>query len=374
VAEFAGVELADLVLSGARLTLRPWELRDAALVHAALSQPGMTEYLPLPLSYTPEMAGEWVVNLGQTGRRDGSGIECAVVLTDTGDLVASAVLRVPTAQRRIAEIGYWVAPHAQGNGYAAEATDVLTRWAFAHGINRVEIYCEPTNLASAASALRAGYRFEGFVRGGVTIRGEQRDDAQFARLSSDSGEPTPWSFPRLVEPLTDGVVSLRTVHQGDDEGVLQIEDDPVTIGVGFTGTRADPVAVATRMAQLQLEWLVGRTAQFVIEDVETLQLAGTIQLRKEGPPGLASIGYDVHPAFRGRRYTTRSLELVSSWAFSVGYTRLELGAKVDNVASRRSAEAAGFTFECVHPARLPNPDGTISDEASFYRLAPTVRR
>jgi hypothetical protein len=53
---------------------------------------------------------------------------------------------------------------------------------------------------------------------------------------------------------------------------------------------------------------------------------------------------------------------------------LGLGAKVDNVASRRSAEGAGYVFECVHPARLPNPDGSRSDEASYYLLAPTAQR
>jgi RimJ/RimL family protein N-acetyltransferase len=367
---FEGVELTDLVLNGPRLTLRPWETRDAPLVYAALSQPSMTRYLALPEPYLPEMAGEFVVNIGQAGRREGSGIACAVARAEDGELVASAELRLPTPQRRHAEIGYWVVPKAQGYGYAAEATDVLSQWAFAHGVPRVELHCEPTNLASASSALRAGFRFEGRVRGGVTIRGELRDEAQFARLASDSGEPTPWAFPRLVGPLTDGVIELRPVRDGDEVGIAQIEDDPVTVAVGFTGKAVEPAAVAARVADLQLEWLVGRTAQFVIEDVETRQLAGTIQLRKQGPPQLASIGYDMHPAFRGRRYTTRALALISSWAFSAGYNRLELGAKVDNIASQKSALGAGFLADGTRAQRLPNPDGTFSDEATFYLLAP----
>jgi RimJ/RimL family protein N-acetyltransferase len=374
MAAFGGVELTDLTLRGPRLTLRPWEPRDAPLVYAALSQPGMTRYLTLPEPYLPEMAGEFVVNIGHAGRREGSSIACAVTRTEDGSLVASAELRLPTKDRRHAEIGYWVAPTAHGHGYAAEATDVLCQWGFAHGLTRIELYCDPTNTASAATALRAGFQYEGRVRNGLTIRGELHDDAQFARLASDSGEPTPWSFPKLAAPLTDGTIELRRVRDGDDAGVVEIEDDPVTMAVGFTGKAVDPAAVTARMAQLRLEWLVGGTAQFVLEDVETKRLAGTIQLRKEGPPGLASIGYDIHPAFRGRRYTTRALRLLSSWAFSIGYARLELGAKVDNIASRRSAEGAGFLFGSVLPARLPNPDGSRSDEAFYHLLAPSLRR
>jgi RimJ/RimL family protein N-acetyltransferase len=374
VGVFNGVELDDLVLSGPRLTLRRWELRDAGPVYAIFADGSMNRYLGVPEVYTPEMAGQFVVALGHEGRGEGTGFGCAVELTETGELVASASLRLPTAGRRHGEIGYWVAPAAQGHGYAAEVTDVLCRWAFEHGVHRIELFCEPTNLASAASAMRAGFRFEGFQRNATLVRGEWRDTAAFARLAGDSGEPTPWSFPKLAEPLTDGVVALRPYTEGDTAATLEIENDAVTIGVGFTGKPVTEDDLVRRTASLPLKWLVGGPAQFVIEDVATRHPAGTIQLRNEGPPKVASIGYDMHPSFRGRRYTTRALRLLSSWAFSIGYERLELGAKWHNLASQRSAEGAGFIFESDRPARLPNPDGAYSDETSYYLLNPTTRR
>jgi RimJ/RimL family protein N-acetyltransferase len=79
----------------------------------------------------------------------------------------------------------------------------------------------------------------------------------------------------------------------------------------------------------------------------------------------------VLPQFRGRGFTTRALRLLTGWAFSqTPIVRLELGCKVDNVASARSALAAGFVQEGVRPGRLRNPDGSYSDELVFGLVRP----
>ena len=75
------------------------------------------------------------------------------------------------------------------------------------------------------------------------------------------------------------------------------------------------------------------------------------------------------PDFRGRGYTARALRLVSAWAHHHGVHRLELGAKIDNVASQRAARSGGFVDAGTQRERLRNPDGTFSDEMLFYRLA-----
>ena len=86
---------------------------------------------------------------------------------------------------------------------------------------------------------------------------------------------------------------------------------------------------------------------------------------------MLGIGYGVLPEFRGRRFTSRALRLVADWAFDrAGAVRLELGCKVDNIASARSAEAAGFVRESLFASRLRNPDGSFSDEIGFGRVRP----
>src|SRR5436305_9307352 len=101
-------------------------------------------------------------------------------------------------------------------------------------------------------------------------------------------------------------------------------------------------------------------------DVASGRLAGSISVRNPGPLQVAGIGYGVHPAFRGRGYTTRALRLLVPWAFEVAdLARLELGAKVGNDASMRAAERAGFVPDGVRARRLRNPDGTFSDEVRY---------
>jgi [ribosomal protein S5]-alanine N-acetyltransferase len=61
----------------------------------------------------------------------------------------------------------------------------------------------------------------------------------------------------------------------------------------------------------------------------------------------AEVGYWVRADARGRGIGSRALVLVSDWAFVHGYRRLQLHADVDNVASQRVAEKAGYRREGV---------------------------
>lgn len=374
VGVYDGVELDDLVLSGPRLTLRRWQMGDAARVYDILQDPSMHRFLNLPNPYSPEMAGEFVVKNGHEGRREGSGFGSAVVRSDTGELVGSAALRLPFGLRKTAEIGYWVAPTAQGNGYAAEAAAILADWAFAHGVTRIEVLCQPENVASAATALRAGFQYEGLRRKSWQLRGQAVDEAAFARLASDSGDPVAWAFPPVREPISDGVIRLRPFDpERDSAPNLELESDAVTLAVSFNGW-LDEAQLVSKQKRWPLDWLVGSIAQFSIVDEATGGFAGTIQLRKVGPPRLASVGYAVHPAFRGNGYTTRALRLLSEWAFANGFARLELGVKWHNTASRKAAAAAGFTEEALLAGRLGNPDGSYSDEAYYGLSNPAATR
>jgi RimJ/RimL family protein N-acetyltransferase len=275
------------------------------------------------------------------------------------------------------EIGYWIAPEAQGRGYATEATAALTAWAFGVGLTRMRLACEVPNTASARVALAAGFRFEGvgrdaFIGGGYGGVPERRGNlARFARLASDSGDPIPHAFPALPEPgLTDGVLGLRPVRPQDAPAIAETEDAE-TNRWGFTDEPKSPAEVADAADRAGLDWLVGTMAFFAMVDVETDRVAGTVQLRKAGPPQVAGVGYVVHPAFRGRRYTTRALRLLAPWAFDVaGFARLELGAKIGNVASVRAAAAAGWEPDGVRSTRLRNGDGTFSDEQRFALINP----
>ncbi|MGH8960939.1 MAG: GNAT family N-acetyltransferase [Jatrophihabitantaceae bacterium] len=374
---FADVELDELVLRGPRLTLRPWRVKDADAVFAIMQDRGMHEFLALPEPYTHEVAMRFVSELGDEGRRDGTGIDCAVAETATGRLVGSAALRL-TGQR---DVGYWVAPDARGHGYAAEATRTLAEWGFAHGLRRVQVLCDVRNLASVRTALAVGFRYEGTVRDllqrplDVSAPERLSDLAWFGRLATEPGEPVPPTFtPLPAGGLGDGVVSLRAMAPADAPALGET-DDQLTLEWGFTGRAHSTDEVRRAADHAGLDWLVGGVAPFTIVDDESGRAAGSLRVRLAGPPGVGGLGYVVHPDFRGRGYTTRALRLLVPWAFGPGgFARLELGAKAGNVASQRVAEAAGFESDGVRAGRLRNPDGSYSDEVRFCLVNPAIER
>jgi RimJ/RimL family protein N-acetyltransferase len=63
------------------------------------------------------------------------------------------------------EIGYWIDRNHTNQGLATEASAALTRVAFEIiQVARVEIHCDPANLASAAVPRKLGYTYEATLR------------------------------------------------------------------------------------------------------------------------------------------------------------------------------------------------------------------
>ena len=68
------------------------------------------------------------------------------------------------------EIGYWIRPDAEGQGYVTDAVKLVTAFAFRElRAERVTIRCDRNNLRSAAIPPRAGFMHE------ATMRLERRD-------------------------------------------------------------------------------------------------------------------------------------------------------------------------------------------------------
>ena len=367
-----GVELDDLVIASERLTFRPWRRTDAGEVAAIMTAPAMHEFLPLPDPYTRQDAEQFVTGFGVRGRSDGSAVAGAVVETATGRLAGAAELRLPGRREVSGEIGYWVGVAAQGNGYAAETTRALAGWAFAHGVQRLEIRCAVGNLASAKTALAAGFQFEAISRSKeMTPRGP-RDGALFARLAGDPDHPIAAAFPPLpAGDLTDGTVGLRVVAADDLDAVHAERVNDEAMHWAFQAETPEHAESEQIAAHAPLRWLVGPDANLAIVETASGAMAGTISVHRSGPPRVGRLSYGVLPRFRGRGYTARALRLLAPWAFQqAGFARLELGVKADNIASQKAALAAGFIAEGVLKARLANPDGTFSDEARFALVDP----
>ena len=187
--------------------------------------------------------------------------------------------------------------------------------------------------------------------------------------AGESGQPSP-SWP-TVDSLSDGVLTLRPMTTADWDLLLAENNNDEAMKWGFTAERMTEQGARQAAARAVRDWRSGRAARFAMVDGASGVRVGMISVLRMGPPEVAVIGYGVLPEFRGRGLTVRALELLVDWAFATtSIARLELGHKLDNVASGVVASRAGFVREGVLAGRLKNPDGTFSDEVSYARLRP----
>ena len=182
--ELSGTDLTTEVVRTARLVLRPPTSDDVAPVHRATQDPESQRWISgAPVPYTEDDARAFL----ETQRRQrAEGSALAVVVEADGQFVGTASLMFGGGRHLGPEIGYSVAPWARRRGYAAELTDGLAGWAFAHGAPRVHLVVDVDNAASQAVARRARFTEEGVVRGCLPRRDGGRSDAVlFGRLATD---------------------------------------------------------------------------------------------------------------------------------------------------------------------------------------------
>lgn len=87
---------------------------------------------------------------------------------------------------RRTEIGYWLAPHAQGRGIMTAAAHALTAYALEDlSLNRVQIQCAIGNHKSQAIPRRLGFVEEGHIAQGQLLHGTYEDLVMFRMLRSE---------------------------------------------------------------------------------------------------------------------------------------------------------------------------------------------
>ncbi len=168
---------------------------------------------------------------------------------------------------------------------------------------------------------------------------------------------------RPEAPLDDGVVALRLFTPADAHDVTVACQDPDIA----RWTSAIPFPYRERDARDWIafhpeEWASGRGAPFAVVDADDGRLLGACGLHGiDRRAARGEIGYWVAAPERGRGVATRSVHLVTEWAFTVlGLAQIDLLTFVGNVASERVATRAGYRF-----------DGTV--EEVQHRLHPSRR-
>jgi RimJ/RimL family protein N-acetyltransferase len=160
----------------------------------------------------------------------------------------------------------------------------------------------------------------------------------------------------LPDPeLADDAIRLRAPVAADVPAITEACQDPDIQHFTFV-----PVPYREQDAR---EWVGAASARAAAGEKLSLvithaddrtKLLGTVGLlRPDWERRTIEIGYLVVPWARGRGYAVRAVKLLAPWALrTLDLARLACDIDVDNAASRRVAQRAGFVAEDAAPAPL----------------------
>ena len=150
-----------------RLLIRCWELADAAAYRDAMAasldhlRPWMAWVKDEPRPLDDQVKRMRTLRaMFDLGRDFAYGIFAPA----DGVMLGSAGLH-PRVGEGAREMSYWMAAAHAGRGFATEAAAALARVAFeVDGVRRVEVHCDPRNLASVRVPERLGFVHEATLR------------------------------------------------------------------------------------------------------------------------------------------------------------------------------------------------------------------
>jgi RimJ/RimL family protein N-acetyltransferase len=143
-------------------------------------------------------------------------------------------------------------------------------------------------------------------------------------------------------------VALRPWVEADMPVLLDMARDPDVIR--FTSVPDPYTSDAARLwlALQPARLRAGDGVAFAVVEPPDDRPLGAIGVRVLHGRGIAEIGYHVAPGARGRGLATAALRLLSEWAMdALPVARLQLTTHLDNPASQRVAEKAGYLREGV---------------------------
>ena len=120
-----------------------------------------------------------------------------------------------------------------------------------------------------------------------------------------------------------------------------------------------------------MDWSAGDHASWAVVDAATDAVLGSVSVHSiDRVANDAEIGYWTAPAARGAAWPRVAVDAACRWAFgALPVDRIELCHAVENTASGRVAEKAGFTYEGHLRRSYRYGDGRKHDELLWARLA-----
>jgi RimJ/RimL family protein N-acetyltransferase len=305
--------------------------------------------------------------------------DSVLFLADAGGVIVGSVYG--SLSGGVVDLGMFVVAGFRGGGIGSALLEAVLDWARTQEAHKVSLAVWPTNYPAIGLYARYGFRVEGTRRRHYRRRSGELWEAVWMGLILDHetvGGPGPSKPepPSIVVPDGgirsagggDGGIVLREWHRADIPALLAVIADPEIrrtlphIPDPYTAAAAEEYIAGTRVN------LTAGTAVAVAIVVDG-SLAGSIDLRLGGDGRMAEMGYWVAAPARGRGVASSAARMLGDYGFdSLGLRRIQLNAAVDNPASCRVAEKAGFEREGVR-REWRSVAGVPTDFALYARLA-----
>ena len=165
--------------------IRKWELSDAKELSTALSNRKIQDNLRdgLPYPYTEQDGADYISAMLSADENE----TFAFAITVDNKVVGSiGVFRQENIHRQTAELGYYIAEEYWGKGIMTEAVKQICEYVFEKS-DIVRIYAEPFayNAASCRVLEKAGFQYEGTLRGNAVKNGIVIDMKMYSLLKSE---------------------------------------------------------------------------------------------------------------------------------------------------------------------------------------------
>ena len=140
-----------MVITTRRTVLRPWQPAEADRLHDILRRPEVTGWLGDARPATREQVEDMIAR-----HLDDDGIPVCLAIVPAGAAAPAGSVMVDRLSHGDPQLGWYLHPDAQGNGWATEAAAAMLDYAVGTGAPRVWAGMWPHNRGSAAICRRIG--------------------------------------------------------------------------------------------------------------------------------------------------------------------------------------------------------------------------
>lgn len=175
-----------MMLETGRLIMREFEADDWSAVYELESDPEVRRYQradPMSEEQSKEYVARAITRWSEQPRRD----YCLAIVLKTWDqFIGVCRVRISDFESRQGLIGYDVHRGYWNRGYATEAARRVIAFGFSElSLHRISAQCNAENRASARVLEKCWMRLEAHFREHLFVKGEWRDDLQYAILEEE---------------------------------------------------------------------------------------------------------------------------------------------------------------------------------------------